>query len=669
MTSRTRFFVWVTCIYLASSSIAIYVSSTNLQAFRIELGASEDAFLLKSGSWGRAYRDSGPFRVRRGERYMTYFAARMAYAGAGLHLPVTSEEALLLRLRMHRYGEPGFVYVFGNGILLAQLKFREDSYPWDVREVPIDPRILRSGALQIELMAESTASEPRLPPGAIAGFDWIEIVNEEGQSGLRIATRVILLGIALPLAILLLLFWARMPGWLVTAATGVSLALTTYTLAISPAPATNGLEHLPFVFFAVPCVFSVMRWLGTPDSKARALTATFCLVLLVHSTVIFFPNHQPPDLGPHMGQIRFLDDERWSWNHFWEFASSFEEGGRGKPHFGAAYQAPYPPWTYFIVHGLRQIVDHPRFWLEMVGMVSAALMTLLTYSCASKLAREKSAPAFAFALMSIEISTWHHAARVHTPGLVGQVFFLAAVTYLAWNLDRLGKVRHFVAFALLSLAATIAYTATLFHFVIFMILFTLWEIVTTRKFWPSTMTLSAVAASLSGTVASFVLFYHHFVGTALTRHEAILAVNTYRAPASFLFLRNQMRDTLTILSFGYPLYTLLALPAYFRLKQWSCNETARRLVLAWTGTYILLLVLKDPALFPQLLLHVKEDLLFAPLMCILGGMTLAWSWKRGGAFKCGVVLVLVLFGGLQVRDYLYNADTIATWSESQRIDQ
>ncbi len=113
MASRSRFFVWLTGIYLAVASIVVYVASTGIQAFRVELGASEDAFLLDSGSWGRAYRDSGPFRVRRGERYMTYFAARMAYAGSGLRLPVTSRGALRLRLRMHRYGEPGFVTVFG----------------------------------------------------------------------------------------------------------------------------------------------------------------------------------------------------------------------------------------------------------------------------------------------------------------------------------------------------------------------------------------------------------------------------------------------------------------------------------------------------------------------------------------------------------------------------
>ena len=116
--------------------------------------------------------------------------------------------------------------------------------------------------------------------------------------------------------------------------------------------------------------------------------------------------------------------------------------------------------------------------------------------------------------------------------------------------------------------------------------------------------------------------------TALVSRKARLVAESYRAPARFLLLRNQMRDTVRILSFGYPIFVLLALPAYFRLKQWGSGEMARRIVFAWTGTYISLLLLKDPAFFPQLFLHVKEDLLFAPLICILGGMTLAAMWKR-----------------------------------------
>ena len=237
---------------------------------------------------------------------------------------------------------------------------------------------------------------------------------------------------------------------------------------MSPAAATNAFEHMPIVFVSGLPVFAALRWLlRIPVAKVRPLTTAFVLVLLFHATIIFFPDHQPPDLGPHLGQIRFLDNARWNWDDFWEFSSSHGVSGRGKPHFGSDCAAPYPPWTYFIVHGLRKLVDHPRFWIEFVGMFSASILTLLTYGCAVKLSREEKAPSFAFALMSLEISTWHHASRVHTPGLVGEVFFVAAVTYLAWNLDLLSNRRHFAAFALLSMLATLAYTATLFHFLIF----------------------------------------------------------------------------------------------------------------------------------------------------------------------------------------------------------
>lgn len=642
-----------------------------IDTYRVELGASDDSFLLgNDSSWGRAYRDSGPLRIRRGERKMSYFAARMAFPGAGLRIPavVTGTDGRL-SVRVHRYGQPGVIRVFGNGILLGRIVFHRDSYPWQIVQLKVPLSVFRTGHLMLEFRGEVLEGRSELPPEALLAFDWVELAPAvEGSGGIGLSRHVKLLALGLPLGLVVCLLWSGVPTLLALVIVVMGSALELIALGTSPAATTAALEHLPVVFPLMGLVYVVLRWgFRARGGKARGLSVAFGSMLLAHSTIIFFPNHQPPDLGPHLGQIGRLNDARFTWSQFWEFSSAYGEEGRGKPHFGADYEAPYPPWTYVIVHGLRRLLDEPRFWLEFVGMICGAVLALLVYALASLLARDERVPWMAFILAGVEISIWHHAARVHVPGLVGEVFFVAAVTYLVFRHDTLHRLARFGIFVLLSLAATLAYTATLFHFVVFVAAFAGFELIERRKLWPSPPTARAVLAAFLGTLGSFIVFYHRFIGGALAKKDAILAEGGYRAPATFFFLRNQMRDTAQILALGYPAFVLITLPALVRLRAWTTGTLARSVLLAWTASYVVLVVLKDPVFLPQLLLHVKEDLLFAPAMCVLGAMTLA-AWSRRGRVGIAIVgLVLVLLCGLQIRDYNYNADTIAVWADAQSL--
>lgn len=657
--------------YAVVAPLVTVIPLRQIESFRIELGASDDAFLLGNDSaWGRAYRDSGPFRVRRGQRTMTYFAARQAYPGAGIRVPArVSDGDGELQLRAHRYGRPGIIHVFGNGIHLGSLVFVHDTYPWEVFQLRVPAATFRSDGLEVELRGDEADPDIALDSGALVALDYVDLIpRDESDTRVRLAPHVSVLALALPAAILLTLWWGGLSPTLSAGVVTLATGAVVTGLAKAPGPTSGALEHLFLVAPIGLVVYAVLRRpLHVDAGLARGLTAGFSLVVLAHATIIFFPNHQPPDLGPHLGQIGRMGDSRFAGGDFWEFSSSYGVDGRGKPHFGADYEAPYPPWTYAIVHVLRKALNHSRFWLELVGMTCAGLMALLSFALARRFSTNPCAATFAFILMAIEISTWHHASRVHVPGMLGGVFFLMAITYLAYRFEQLERWSVLLGFAFLSMLATLAYTATLFHFVFFMIWFTVLELFERRSPLPSATTLRAVAASSTGTLGSFAVFYHRFVAPALASKDAILAYEGYRAPATFFFLRNQMRDTAKILSLGYPWFVALALPAYVRLKEWSQGALSRRIILAWTATYVMLLVLKDPVFFPQLFLHVKEDLLFAPLACILGAMTLSAAWSSPGKLKkwaVGAVLVFLLV--LQARDYLYNADTIAVWAASQR---
>ncbi len=657
---RPSLFALLGLLLVIASPIVTIFTFGHLEAFRVELGGSDDAFLLgPDRAWSRGYQDSGPYRIRRGLRWMTHFVAREAHPGAALGIPsVVRDGDAELKLRVHRYGRPGVVHVLGNGILLGSLVFESDSYPWDVRRLRVPEIVLRGETLRLDFQLEKTESE--LKSNALLAFDWVEIAPKGPTARLAPNRAQRILTAIFPVLVLALLWWARLSPSV--AGTGGIFTAGVIALAFyfAPGSTTSALSNLWMVFPLSLLIWAVMRFpLRVEPHLARKLSTAFALVVLAHSTVAFFPNHLPPDLGPHLGQMGRLNDPRFNQDDFWEFSSSYGKTGRGKPHFGSDYEAPYPPWTYYLLHQIRRLWNHPRFLLEFAGLACGGLIMLLTYALARGLAGSGEGAAFAAGLAALEISTWHHASRAHTPGLVGEVFLLLALAYLVHRYEDIGRPLGMVAFAAAGLMATLAYTATLFHFVGFMFFFFLTDLVARQSLLPTGTSFRATVAAATGTLGSLLLFYGHFIRPALASKEAILSREVYRAPGRFFFLRNQMRDTVRILRFGYPAYVLLALPAWFKLKSWSSGELARRVVWAWTATYLSLLLLKDPVFFPQLFLHVKEDLFFAPLLCILGGMTLQHVSGLGRKGKALTAVILAVLFTLYMQDYLFNANTVS----------
>jgi hypothetical protein len=645
-------------ILVAASALLFHFVFQSSPGFRVELGGADEGY--RSGSWGVDYEDQGPFRIRRGVRWMTYFQARMAHDGARIRIPavITGEDAQL-RLRAHRYGQPGVVRIFASGVLLGSLLFEEDSYPWDVRSVTIPRTLLERGALEIELVREDLERDVDLPPGAICAFDWVELAPADGQAALRPSPGQWLFALGIPLLVLATLrFSGRGLGLSLAAAVLASAAIAiAYTRAPGSAAYAASRVWLAFPLGAL-LFFVITRLRRGSEEGARRLSAGFTLVLLVSATVIFWPDHLPPDIRPHLRQIGRLSSIEWTSEAFWEISSSFGKEGRtlslGRPHPEADYVAPYSPWCYFLVHGLRRVLDEPRFLVEYLAAVLGAGLVVLVYGLAATLARAKEAPAFAAALAALEISIWHHASRAHTPALLGTVFLVAAILYLASREVDLARPTVTLRFALLSFLATISYPATLLHFVTLVAWLLVLEIGEARAL--RRQAFSLFLGSAIATLGSVAIFYRRFLGSSGA--SAAFHPESYRAPATFFLLRNQPRDTVSILELGHPAFLALALPAYSRLRSWTSGEFQRRLVWAWTAAYLTLLLLKDPFFFPALLLQVKEDLFVAPLACTLGGMSLAALAGRGRAGRLAAYVVLGALLVLRVNDYLYCADTI-----------
>ena len=103
-----------------------------------------------------------------------------------------------------------------------------------------------------------------------------------------------------------------------------------------------------------------------------------------------------------------------------------------------------------------------------------------------------------------------------------------------------------------------------------------------------------------GLLASFVFYYAPYALEAIRKSSLLLDRATYDPPATFFFLRNQMRDTVRILYNGYPLFVALSIGGWVLLCRPEVAGFYRRFLVAWGLTYGLMLILKDPALFPMI---------------------------------------------------------------------
>jgi len=401
---RWIFWIFGAALYSASSYLLLILAFRQIDGFRVELGGSDEAFRPAGDeAWSRSYPDHGPYRIRRGQKRMTDFLARMAHDGAALVIPARIDRGgAELLIRGHRYGQPGFVHVLAGGVRLKTIVFREDSYPWDVERMKV-PEVLTGSPLRIDFLGAATDETVDLPPGAVLGLDWIELRPLDSSARFVPTLRQWLLASILPAFVVASLYWAGI-RWAFPAGLGSSAVLLT-AHAYAPAPTVAATEHLWVILPTSVLFWVVLRCVLKIDPlRARRLTSLGSLTILAHAPVIFFPNHQPPDLRPHLGQVARL--ETFDLGQFWEFSSTTPVAGRNKPAtgFDQDYVAPYPPWIYFLVYALRPVLDNPRFWMEWLGLVAAGGIVLLTEGLARSLAADARTAVYAASLMVVEIA-------------------------------------------------------------------------------------------------------------------------------------------------------------------------------------------------------------------------------------------------------------------------
>ena len=335
------------------------------------------------------------------------------------------------------------------------------------------------------------------------------------------------------------------------------------------------------------------RW--RPELAPQEITYVshvFVIACLAHSVLIFFPNHVPPDLWNHLPQVEWLSELPLDFDSIYRYSTSSDpfDDGHVRPHFGVEYGAPYPPFFYVLTLAATKLHGDARFLIEFLSVLVIAAMTVPLFLLARTVFHDPRIAQLAVLLFVLEISAWHHAHGVHSPGTMGALLVLVWMVYLTAYHDSLYERAHLWIFAVLSATAALSYAASLVQLCIFaaVLLLLLWI------GGPRSLTKRVVLGFGMGLLASFVFYYAPYALEAIRKSSLLLDRATYDPPATFFFLRNQMRDTVRILYNGYPLFVALSIGGWVLLCRAEVAGFHRRLLVTWGLTYVLMLLFKDP---------------------------------------------------------------------------
>jgi hypothetical protein len=640
---------------------ALYaVSLQRFETVRFEIGSMDWDFLGDPEDFEDRKGMDGPMRLPDGSVEVIEFYGRIARKDASFRLPYHAVRSpLRLRIRCHRFGLLGVVELSVNGTVLDEFVFTETSYPWGGIQTVVPQSVADRGPLWIELRTRGGKTPPsHLPEDVGLGVDWIEV--EPLSRGVRLvpSSRELFF---VALTLLLLFGFLRATGASFRVAVwGTVLLAGLIALSTHLAPVATGmaLERLWVVFPMGFVLRRLLRWTALADAESIFLSRTFTLALGAHSLLIFFPNHLPPDVSNHLPQVEWLGDLKWTFDEVYRFSSSSDpfDDGHVRPHFGVEYGAPYPPVFYLIVHGITFAHGDIRFLIEFLAVTVSAAMMVPVFLLARTLWRDGRVARFAIILLALEISIWHHAHRVHAPGSLGELAVLFWLYFLAAREKDLSTRRGVLWFAAFTAVTALSYPASLVQVAIFsaFMALLLWR----AEGAGSRPLQGFVAALLIGFAGAFLLYYAPYAIAALRKSDLLLDRDVYDPPATFWFLRNQMRDTVRILRNGYPLYVGLSLAGFAILPRSGASSYHRKILVACGLTYATMLALKDPALFPMIFLHAKEDLFYAPVACLLSGLVLARLWAHARSTRALAILLVSVAALLQLRDQALNRDTL-----------
>jgi hypothetical protein len=622
-------------------------------AVRFEVGGATDVLRLE-GPWSPAFRqDIDPQAAA--DDTLSYYC-RTARHGAGIDLPLEALGQVRIGARARAVVRSS-VTIYCDRQALGQVVV--DTRRWDV--VRIDegeqapawrPLRLELALRPVALVAGDHASQ------AAVLVDWIEVAS---TGGIRLAPAAALRLAFLPLGLAAF-------AWLVGAGPGMRAASTVVGAAAalaasyaSPLMADAALSRLvPMAFLAGVAAWGLLKGRAEPRGDPSLVACVVLVGTLGHGLVVFFPNHNPPDLSTHIGRTMDFGTVPLEYEALLRYGSHLPTASqRAAPAtdlFGSKALVPYAPGAYLVLYGLARAGLELQ-WLATALVAALAMLVAVPLFLTARTVWDRHTAWLAVALYTLDLPVWHHVGRAHLPASAGQALATMALLLLVRRPlleDRRGG---WLGPALLLAAAALGYTSQVVLLGLFGLILLALLVVDAGALDGATRRGLALCVVAGGAVALLSYYGHYIPG--LLRQAGPLSIEAepevFSGRTVLGVFRNEGRQSYRIWALGFTAPFLVGLAcAPFALAR--ARAAARPLLVAWLAAWGLLAVLKDPVFFPVTLRWAKEDQFLSPLLALLTAAAVS-ALRARGLRRLAAVTVTLLAAVLQGRDYLLHAAT------------
>ena len=649
--------VWIASALAVIAVTFAWARALDFPSVRVEVGGYDRAVL--AGEWPRAVRIDVDDAAAGGDARSFY--SRAAPWTSAIRLPLTSAGPLRVDVRATTRVRSGITVsregVSGTEAIVPRGRWERFPGPWDRHSmtavgVPdgeeIDLRLAVRPQPLVGRTAEDLARTSLL-------IDFIEVSS---PTGLRLSGRSSAIVAAAPAVAVLFLVLVGAPLAAAVLGSAAVAALVALALWVAPVAAITAIPRLlPFALAAGIAAALLAR--GSALARARPwLAALTAAAAAAHGSVVFFPDHNPPDIDIHVRRTLDLaavplDYDAWL-RYGSQLPTASQDIGSATAALGERTLIPYSPLPYVVYYALHAS-GLDLYWATTVfNAALAALLIPLAFLTARRLWGEGAARVAA-ALSALDLALWHHLGRSHAPAVFGAVLGAAALLHLARNADAMRQPRVAAGAAALLAVAALGYSSLVVLLGLFgLVLLLLFALDAEGLLGPDRAGLAA--ALVAGGLIAGALFYFHFVPGLVHGAAGVEAEPDLFPGRTFFIFHNESRQSLRLWALGLwiPLAAgLLAAPFAVRAAPgWS-----RPVLLAWLLAWTLMMVLKEPFLLPRLLRWAKEDLFVGPLLGLLvaGGLsTIPDRTLR----RIAAALAVGTAAWLQIRDFGYHANTL-----------
>jgi hypothetical protein len=621
----------------------------------VEVGGYDRAVL--GGDWPRAARaDVDEASARGGPTSMYYRAAPWS---STLRLPLRADGPVDVAIRATTRIRAGIAVSREGGsageIIVPPGRWERYPAPWERHSARVGGG---AGPVELHMAMRAQPLVGRVAEEAARPQLVVDSIGVSSPSALRLTWRACAVAAAAPAVAALALFLVGGPVAAACGGTVVAL-LVGAALAAAPVESITAVPRLaPFALLAGAFAAGIARRAGASRATVAALAGAAGLSSALHGAVVFFPNHNPPDLDIHVRRtldLATVPMEYGAWLRYGsQLPTASQDLGAATAALGERTLIPYSPLPYLLYYALHA-AGLDLFWAMTAA--NAALGSLLV-PLAWRTARHLwggVAGAIAAALAGLDLALWHHVGRAHAPAVVGGVLAAAALLHLARSAGAMrGRGAASGTAALLALAALGYASVPVFLGLFGVVLFALFAV--DARGLAREDRIGMAAALVAGGLVAGAAFYFHYVPGLLAGGRGIEAEPDLFPGRTFFVFHNESRQSLRLWALGLWMPMAAGLAALPRAARRS-PPAARPVLIAWVTAWALVMLLKEPFLLPRLLRWAKEDLFVSPLLGLAIAGAIA-SLPSRGLRAAAAAGVLGTAAWLQARDFAHHASSL-----------